>query len=254
MITQSERGVRKVTHFQWQLVLSITNHYQYQHPLLIGHPLYEGHVISWPIRVLFLVRFKKLIGLIWSMKTEDWILRPRATWEWGGGEFPKPWSARIPPTSSRRGHLLSDTPLFITLWGEISLLRSHVSCKTIQPSEPILYVIREFENHFCSLLCQEKFSQCHLPSAEYYLVMPVLKLHVFIIDARYFSSTERAGGMWSDIDKCFLEFSPVFLPPPVFSPPTKHFQTPGASIEEWRQLFQYLMCLICFVSIACNHT
>ena len=46
MITQSERGVRKVAHFQWQLLLSITNHYQYQHPLLIEHPLYEGDVMS----------------------------------------------------------------------------------------------------------------------------------------------------------------------------------------------------------------
>ena len=164
MITQSERGVRKVTHFQWQLVLSITNYYQYQHPLLIEHPLHQGHVISWPIRVLFLVRFEKLIVLIWSMKTEDWILRPRATWEWGGEEFPKPWSARIPPTSSRRGHLLSDTPLFITLWGEISLLHSHVSCKTIRSST---YTKFTCDQHSCQLCIFRWFININLLSKSF---------------------------------------------------------------------------------------
>ena len=228
MITQSERGVRKVTHFQWQLLLSITNHYQYQHPLLIEHPLHQGHVISWPIRVLFLVRFEKLIVLIWSMKTEDWILRPRATWEWGGVEFPKPWSARIPPTSSRRGHLLSDTPLFITLWGEISLLRSHVSCKTIQPSEPNLHIISEFENHFRLLLCQEKLSQCHLPSAEYYLVMPLLKLHVFIYDISHQLKGQVACGATStSVFLSFPLFSFLLLPLSCFLSSDKTLSDPG---------------------------
>ena len=187
--------------------------------------------------------------------TKDWIPRPRATWEWGGGEFPKPWSARIPPTSSRRGHLLSDTPLFITLWGEISLLRSHVSCKTIQPSEPNLHVISEFENHFRLLSCKEKLSQCHLPLAEYYLVMILWALFssmMFFINwkGRWHVDVERHRQVFSWVFPCFPSSSSF----PVFSPPTKHFQPPGASVEKWRQLFQYLMCLICFVSIACNHT
>ena len=144
------------------------------------------------------------------------------------GEFPKPWSARIPPTSSRRGHLLSDTPLFITLWGEISLLRSHVSCKTIQPSEPNLHIISEFENHFRLLLCQEKLSQCHLPSAEYYLVMPLLKLHVFIYDISHQLKGQVACGATSiSVFLSFPLFSFLLLPLSCFLSSDKTLSDPG---------------------------
>ena len=111
----------------------------------------------------------------------------RATWEWGGGDFPKPWSARIPPTSSRRGHLLSDTPLFITLWGEISLLRSHVSCKTIQPSEPHLHVISEFDNHFRLIFIYDNFHQlkgqvaCGATSTSVFLSFPLFSFLLLLL-------------------------------------------------------------------------
>ena len=73
---------------------------------------------------------------------------------------------------------------------------------------------------------------------------------IFLINWKGRWHVERHRQVFSWVFPCFPSSSPF----PVFSPPTKHFQTPGASIEEWRQLFQYLMCLICFVSIACNHT
>ena len=161
------------------------------------------------------------------LKSRKSGLEPLESGEVGG--FPscdQPGLPHLPTT----GHLLPDTPLFITLGGEISLLHSHVSCKTTRSST------------FTKFTCDQH--SCQLCIFHWFINIILLSKSFTNVNAHWFSSHicvaqkdrfEYREGRWPHIDKCFLQFSHVFAPQNVFSPQNVFAPPPNTfSLDRWR--------------------
>ena len=150
------------------------------------------------------------------------------------GSFPSPDQPGSPQPAAGEA-ICSPTPHYLSLFGG----RFH-SCVHMFPVKQY----NQVNQIYMSSVSLEIIFAC-------FYVFVYDRCSIFLINWKGRWHVERHRQVFSWVFPCFPSSSSSF---PVFYPPTKHFQTPGASIEEWRQLFQYLMCLICFVSIACNHT
>ena len=149
------------------------------------------------------------------------------------GSFPSPDQPGSPQPAAGEA-ICSPTPHYLSLFGG----RFH-SCVHMFPVKQY----NQVNQIYMSLVSLKITFAC------FYVF--IYRCSIFLINWKGRWHVERHRQVFSWVFPCFPSSSSSF---PVFSPSTKHFQTPGASIEEWRQLFQYLMCLICFVSFACNHT
>ena len=139
----------------------------------------------------------------WKLEKEDWsYLRVGRL----GVSQAVIVSPLLPTTT---GHLLPDTPLFITLWGEISLLHSHVSCKTIPSSTFTKFT---WDQHSCQLCIFHWFTNIILLSKSFTNV-----------NAPWFfiASPKRIGwiieGRWSAHWQVFSSVFPCFPSSKMFS-------------------------------------
>ena len=175
----------------------------------------------------------------WKLGKEDWITRRShlRVRRWGVSQAVISLPPLPPPHLPTTGHLLPDTPLFITLWGEISLLHSHVPCKTIRSSAPNLHPINIVVNYVLLLfhwskniiqlnfLLSKSFTNVNAPS--YICVTQNDRL-------------EYRGQMVGTLTSVFFSFPMFSLLKNVFSPQkcflssAKTLSTSSATAYHWR--------------------